>query len=44
VFPHKLYLHQAIRLVRRLSRLRVSAQILPLADRAGSHRSDLFSP
>ncbi|MGF1459937.1 MAG: potassium channel family protein [Leptolyngbyaceae cyanobacterium] len=34
-FPHKLYLHQAIRLVRRLSRLRVSAKILPLEDRAG---------
>jgi voltage-gated potassium channel Kch len=30
VFPHKLYLHQAIRLVRRLSRLRVKAQLLPL--------------
>jgi Trk K+ transport system NAD-binding subunit len=36
VFPHRLYLHQAVRLVRRLSRLRVSAQLLPLEDRAGS--------
>ncbi|MEL6399625.1 MAG: NAD-binding protein [Cyanobacteria bacterium J06626_4] len=35
VFPYKLYLHQAIRLVRRLSRLRVSAQLLPIQDRAG---------
>jgi len=35
LFPHKLYLHQAIRLVRRLSRLRVSAKILPLEDRLG---------
>jgi Trk K+ transport system NAD-binding subunit len=32
LFPHKLYWHQAIRLVRRLSRLRVSAQLLPLDD------------
>lgn len=36
LFPHKLYLHQATRLVRRLNRLRVSAKILPLEDRAGS--------
>ena len=42
VFPHKLYLHQAIRLVRRLSRLRVSAKILPLEDRAGRNRPDLI--
>lgn len=34
-FPHKLYLHQAIRLVRRLSRLRVAAKVLPLEDRVG---------
>ncbi|MDB9528909.1 NAD-binding protein [Oscillatoria sp. CS-180] len=35
IFPHKLYLHQAIRLVRRLGRLRVAAKILPLEDRVG---------
>ncbi|MGD1862185.1 MAG: potassium channel family protein [Leptolyngbyaceae cyanobacterium] len=35
ILPKKLYLHQAIRLVRRLSRLRVSAKILPLEDRIG---------
>ncbi|HEY9889584.1 MAG TPA: hypothetical protein V6D02_14360, partial [Candidatus Obscuribacterales bacterium] len=33
VFPHKLYLHQAIRLVRGLNRLRVNAKLLPLEDR-----------
>ena len=38
VFPHKLYFHQAVRLVRRLSRLRVSAKILPLEDRVGRDR------
>ncbi|NEQ44972.1 MAG: potassium transporter [Leptolyngbya sp. SIOISBB] len=37
VLPHKLYLHQAMRLVRRLKRLRVSAKILPLEDRARRH-------
>jgi Trk K+ transport system NAD-binding subunit len=35
VFPHRLYLHQALRLVRRLGRLRVSAQLIPLEDRVG---------
>lgn len=35
VFPYKLYFHQAARLVRGLSRLRVAAQVLPLEDRAG---------
>lgn len=35
IFPHRLYLHQAMRLVRRLSRLRVKAELLPLADRLG---------
>ncbi len=32
IFPHRLYLHQAMRLVRRLSRLRVSARLVPLED------------
>ena len=36
IFPHRLYLHQALRLVRRLSRLRVNAELLPLKDRVGS--------
>ncbi|MEO0988518.1 MAG: NAD-binding protein [Cyanobacteria bacterium J06639_14] len=35
IFPHRLYLHQALRLVRRLARLRVEAKLLPLEDRAG---------
>lgn len=35
VFPHRLYLHQALRLVRRLGRLRVNAELLPLEDRVG---------
>jgi Trk K+ transport system NAD-binding subunit len=35
IFPHKLYFHQAARLVRRLGRLRVNAKILPPMDRAG---------
>ena len=35
VFPQRLYLHQALRLIRRLSRLRVEAKLLPLKDRAG---------
>lgn len=35
VFPQRLYFHQAKRLVRGLSRLRVRATILPLADRSG---------
>jgi len=38
VFPHRLYLHQALRLVRRLSRLRVQSELLPLEDRAGRNR------
>lgn len=39
IFPHKLYLHQALRLVRRLQRLRVSAELLPLEDRYGQRSS-----
>lgn len=35
VFPYRLYLHQALRLIRRLNRLRVHAELLPLKDRAG---------
>ncbi|MEL6384096.1 MAG: hypothetical protein AAFQ89_16905 [Cyanobacteria bacterium J06626_18] len=35
IFPHRLYLHQALRLVRRLARLRVEAELLPLEDRVG---------
>jgi hypothetical protein len=38
VFPYKLYFHQAMRLVRGLSRLRVAAKVLPLEDRAGRAR------
>jgi Trk K+ transport system NAD-binding subunit len=34
-FPHKLHFHQAARLVRGLSRLRVAAEIIPPQDRAG---------
>ena len=35
IFPHRLYFHQAHRLVRDLGRLRVAATILPLKDRLG---------
>ena len=35
VFPQRLYLHQALRLIRRLHRLRVDAELLPLEDRVG---------
>ncbi|MEO1094518.1 MAG: NAD-binding protein [Cyanobacteria bacterium J06638_28] len=35
ILPHRLYLHQALRLMRRLQRLRVSAELLPLEDRSG---------
>lgn len=35
VLPQRLYLHQALRLVRRLSRVRVEAELLPLEDRVG---------